>query len=338
MSDSLNNGMYVYGVIACDTPQEFGEIGIGHTPSLVHTVVWNGIAAVVSVSPFTLYDSLVKEKTIRDLVVHQFVIEKVMERYTILPVKFGTMVESEAEVNEFLVKGFILLREELKRVAGKVEMDVVATWDISKVLTTLPQRVPHIQEKKRELASKGNQAGIEERIALGRAIAEALQAEKMGYVQRVLHTLQDTALEICKHELASDEMILNAAFLLEKSEAERFTAGLEALDAQVDSVLNFRIVGPLPTYSFSTILLKRVDAHRLDEAKRVFELNADGEITHSSVRTTYHQLAQKYHPDKSNDASEQDFHRIHAAYQTLKDVSEHGLVQVEVYQWEKVAR
>ncbi len=334
----MNNGMYVYGIVTCEHAQEFGTIGIGSTPALVYTIAWNGIAAVVSASPFVVYDSLAKEKTIRDLVTHQFVIEKVMERCTILPVKFGTMVADEAAVSEFLAKGFTLLSEALQRMAGKIEVDVVATWDVSKILATLPQRAPHVLEQQRELARKGKQASIEDKIALGKAIAEALKAEKVSYVQRILQALQVRAIETCLHDLASDEMILNAAFLLEKSEEEHFSERLEVLDQELENVVNFRIVGPLPMYSFSTILLKKVDTQRLAEAKKVFDLNDDGEITHSTVRNTYHQLAQKYHPDKSNEASEQDFHRIHAAYKTLKDVSEHGLVQVEVYQWEKVAR
>ena len=100
----MKNGIYIYGIIKTSNSQEFGAIGIGDQPTSVATLAFKDIAAVISESPFTTYDSLAKEKTVKDLVAHQFVLEKVMASFTVLPVKFGPMVESADQAINFLEK------------------------------------------------------------------------------------------------------------------------------------------------------------------------------------------------------------------------------------------
>ena len=78
----MKNGIYIYGIIKTSGPQEFGRIGIGDKASEALTIGFKDVAAVVSRSPLMVYDSLAKEKTVKDLVTHQFVIEKVMETFT----------------------------------------------------------------------------------------------------------------------------------------------------------------------------------------------------------------------------------------------------------------
>ena len=50
------HGIYIYGIIKTGDPQEFGEIGIGNKASQVLTVGFKDLAAVVSKSPFVVYD------------------------------------------------------------------------------------------------------------------------------------------------------------------------------------------------------------------------------------------------------------------------------------------
>ncbi len=329
----MNNGIYIYGIIKTSGPQEFGKIGIGDTASQVLTIEFKDIAAVVSRSPFMVYDSLAKEKIVKDLVTHQFVIEKVMERFTILPVKFGTMVETEEEAIQFLEKGHDLLSKELRKIEAKIELDVVASWELPKIMAAIYRSNAQIQKKQNEIVLQGAKVSLEDRVALGKSIEEALKAEKNGYQQLILQTLKEETIDICLHDLANDEMIFNAAFLLEKKNEERFNQTVNKLDQKLENTVNFRIVGPLPPYSFSTILLERIDSCRLEEAKKTLGLN--GEITDKTVRDTYHQLAQKCHPDKSSGEDTQKFHLINSAYRTLKTFIENGLMHVEVYRWEK---
>ena len=327
------HGIYIYGIIKTGDPQEFGEIGIGNKASQVLTVGFKDLAAVVSKSPFVVYDSLAKEKTVKDLVTHQFVIEKVLEGFTIIPVKFGTMVESEDEAIKFLEKGYSLLSNELCKMEGKIELDVVAGWELPKILAAVLRHNGQIQKKQNEIAMQGDKVSLEDKVALGKLIEQALKTEKAGYSELILQTLQKETIDVCLHDLANDEMIFNGAFLLEKKNEEFFNEVVNSLDQKLENTVNFRVVGPLPLYSFSTILLEKIDPRRLEEAKKTLGLN--GELTDKAVREAYHQLAQKCHPDKSSGEDSPNFHLIHSAYRTLKNFIENGLMHVEVYRWEK---
>ncbi len=345
----MKNGIYIYGIIRTSGPQEFGKIGIGDKASEVLTIGFKDIAAVVSRGPLMVYDSLAKEKTVKDLVTHQFVIEKVMESFTIIPVKFGTMVETEDEATEFLGKGYCLLSEELRKMEGKIELDVVASWELPKILAAIYRDSPQIQNKQKEIAMKGDKVSIEDKITLGKFIEQALKDKKASYHQLFLQTLEKEAVDACLHDLANDEMIFNAAFLLEKKNEQLFNEVVHSLDRKLENTVNFRVVGPLPLYSFSTLLLERIDPGRVEEARKTLGLN--GEITDKTVRDAYRQRAKLYHPDKSSEEDSKDFHHCHpdkssgensmdfhhinAAYRTLKNFIEQGLMQVEVYRWEK---
>jgi len=326
-------GIYIYGIIKTNDSREFGNIGIGEQTSNVLTLVFRDIGAVVSESPLTAYDSLAKEKTVRDLVTHQFVLEKVMASFTVLPVKFGTMAETRDEVMQFLENGYALLSDELRKMEGKIELDVVAQWELPKVMAAIYRDSPHIQSKQREFALKGVKVAVEEKVTLGQLVAELLQTKKASSTQLILQTLKEEALDLCLHEVANDEMILNAAFLLEKQREEPFNETVTLLDQKLENAVNFRVVGPLPAYSFSTILLEKIDPARVEEARKTLDLH--GEITDKSVRDAYRQLAQKSHPDAKGGGDVLDFSRLHTAYRTLKNFVEHGLMRVEVYHWEK---
>lgn len=331
----MKSGIYIYGIIKTSVPQVFGTIGIGNPASKVYTLGFNDIAAVISACPLTVYDTLGKEQTIKDLIIHQRVIENVMQRFTIIPVKFGTLVETEQAAIAFLSKGYTLLSDELGKMAGKIELDVIASWDSQKIIAMLYQHNAPMQNMQRALVTKGKQATIEDKIALGKLVEQELRDQQSHYHQLIWQTLVENALDTCLHAQANDEMIFNAAFLLDKRNEEHFYQVLAALDQKLENALQFRLVGPLPVYSFSTILLEEIDPLSLEEAKTLLGLS--GELTEKTVRDAYHQLAQQYHPDvrREEEADTLAFSRIHAAYKTLKNFVAHGSMHVEVYRWQE---
>ncbi len=328
----MKNGIYVYGVIKTSAPQEFGKIGIGDKSSQVITIGFKDLAAVVSNSPFMVYDSLAKEKTVKDLVTHQFVIEKVMEGSTIIPVKFGTMVETEDEVIKFMEKGYFVLRNALRKMEGKIELDVVASWKLPKILAMIYSHDRRVQKKQQEIALKGDKATVEDKVALGKLIEQALNTRKVRNRYLILQTLKKEAKEICLHGLTSDEMVFNAAFLIKAHDKEKFYKTVDKLDQGFEDTLNFRLVGPLPSYSFSTILFKGISQQEVEKAKKTLGLN--GEITDKTVNHAYRQLAQVSHPDKHAGRGQLKFDLINSAYRVLKDFTKRGFFDVDIYHWE----
>ncbi len=329
----MKNGIYVYGVIKTSDPKEFGGIGIGDKASKVLTIGFKDLAAVVSKSPFMVYDSLVKEKTVKDLVTHQFVIEKVMAGFTIIPVKFGTMVETEDEVIKLMEKGYFVLRNALRKMEGKVELDVAVSWQLPKIIAAIYRRSNRVKNKQKEIATKGAKATTEDKIILGKLVEQALKQKSTGYGRLILQTLKKQAEDVCLHDLANEEMIFNAAFLIKTANKEKFNKILDKLDQRFEDTLNFRLVGPLPPYSFSTILFKRISPKEVEKAKKTLGLN--GEITDKLLSHAYRQLAQECHPDKNAGQGQLKFDLINSAYRIMKDFIKRGFFNVDIYRWEE---
>ena len=79
-------GQYLYAIIACAEPREFKARGMGRRGNVVHTMNYRQLAAVVSNSPNVEY-----ENSRRNMMAHTLVLEEVMEQFTLLPVRFGTI-------------------------------------------------------------------------------------------------------------------------------------------------------------------------------------------------------------------------------------------------------
>lgn len=325
-------GKYIYGVIKTEKPHKFGKIGIGSLATEVTTVWLNNLAAVVSDSPWKVYKSVAKEETVKDLVTHQFVIEKVMEKFNVIPVKFGTMLESEAEVKIFLDKGFFFLRNTLRQMEGKIELDVVASWKLPQAAVSLYRRSSLIKRKQAEIAAKDDKATLEDKVALGKLVERALNSKKARLRKLIAETLRRETVDVCLHDLADENMIFNAAFLVEKQNEEFFNKALNLLDQKLEDTLNFRLVGPLPPYSFATVLIETIDPREVEEAKKTLGLN--GDITTKTVSEAYRRLAQEFHPDKLEGRDPLHFNLINASYRVLKNFAEKGLIHTDIYRFE----
>ena len=311
---------YIYGVIPrlrSGQVNSDGEKSFG-TGGEVYTISHQDIACVVSDTNMDSFNSMPKETLGRRLVEHQATIEKIMKDYTIIPFKFGTIVEEEMEVKRVLQSGYGEFKEKLQIIDKKIELDVVALWnDLNGVIKKLGEENNQIKAFKDQIAKRPPEETLQDRIKIGSMVKDALD-EKRGVLQsEMLDFLKEKAADFQKHELMDDKMILNCAFLLDKNKEKGFEQALNELDARFNEEINFKCVGPLPPYSFSTIELKKVGYAEINQARQLLGLNE--EVTLSEIKESYRQLALKFHPDSnSNDPSlKKRFEEIVRAYKLL---------------------
>jgi len=102
---------------------------------------------------------------------------------------------------------------------------------------------------------------------------KALLDQKREALQSVIMPpLLDMAEKHVIHPLMDDSMIMNAAFLVKKEDAARLEGVVAGLDRHFEDRINFRIIGPLPPYSFRTFEVKTVDYEQLDPARKLLQL------------------------------------------------------------------
>jgi len=343
-------GKYLYGVIGKTKNTSDGDPkGLSCKELLrgggIATVDFRRLSAVVAEAEVKDYHKLPKEETVRELVSHQQTIEKIMEHSPILPVKFGTILKDEEEVTAVLEKGYFFLRKTLRKFEDKIELDLVCFWNDQKAAQMAFQESKKVKNFYKKITSEGKTPrtvarqrprllrgeGIEDKITLGKLVADYLASKKEKISLQVLKALKKETVESCSHALADVNMLLNRAFLVEKKRQRAFNHALNILDSKFAGLLNFRLVGPLPPYSFATLLVDSLDKKEVAKARETLKLN--GQLSSKRLKQTYDKLAMRLHPDKGGNPLE--FEIATSAYKLLRNFMQNGLIAVSVYKWEE---
>ncbi len=302
---------YVYGIILTDEESSFGPIGLGNGSKEVYTIVHQGLGCVISDYDGREFRDMAKEELISCLMSHQAVIERVMERFTILPLKFGTLIENR-QVRRLLEQGYTQFSDALHQIQDKVEVEVAATWDIHKVLQEIGNQEEFLRLKE-QMVGKPAEETLEQRVQVGKRVKELLDRRRDSYRERMVDFLKDAALDLQPNALLSDGMVMNMAFLIDKARQEDFDNQVKELDKVFGDEINFRIIGPLPPYSFSTVEVMRPNPNKLEEARRLLGL---GEvISEAEVKGAYRRLGSKVHPDRNpgDEQAEERFAKLREA-------------------------
>ena len=309
---------HVYGIVQADRGTRPGALGVGGSP--IYTLAYQGLACVLSDYAGDDFANMPKEELVRHLLVYQAVIEQVIEEDTVLPVKFGTLLAGEGEVLELLSQGHSRLADALARVDGRIEVEVAATWDINQVLAEIahePEIAQAREAVRKALATLPAGDVLQQRVRLGQMVKEALDQRREAHRQRMMDFLRPLALDMQPNALISDQMVMNVAFLVDRAREKEFVCHLEQLSDLFHDQINFRIVGPLPPYSFSTVEVSRPDWDEIEAAKQALGLG--DVISESEVRQAYRSLAGRSHPDLNpgDGAAKDRFTRLRSASATL---------------------
>jgi len=260
-AESINSaaaeaGKYVYCVIRSDRTREFGGIGIGGGQR-VYTVQHADLAAVVSDTPIVIYDP-----TRDNVLAHEFVNETVMKEHTLIPMSFGTVFRSEDDVSELLRSTYQAFNDVLDKMQDKIEFGLKVLWDREKVLANLERENDEIRRLKDEISRHSASSTYFARMQLGRLIEAALEDMSQRYVADIHEQLKTVAVASRSNKVIGDRMIMNAAFLVERTQEAPFDEKVKEASRQYEDILTFKYSGPWPPYNFVNIRLKLERAER----------------------------------------------------------------------------
>jgi hypothetical protein len=255
------------------------------------------------------------------LLQHQQTLERLMESgMQLIPLKLGTFVSSAAEAAAIIEDGYNLIERIFRETEDAHELEVVVKWSSFADLLQEVVSEDDVQELKRDIEARQS-SSTEDAVAVGRLIKEKIDQRNAAVSASVLGQLGERASQSKRHETMDDEMVLNAAFLVKRAEVDAFVATVEALDSQYQNVLYFRIVGPLPCYSFYTLEVTALFEEFIAEKRAV--LGLDARSLEADVKKAYHAKAKVAHPDGQMPAGANnncaDFTVLNEAYMTLHD-------------------
>jgi hypothetical protein len=99
---------------------------------------------------------------------------------------------------------------------------------------------------------------VEVGIALGEAVGEQLAERRRRDESQVLEGLRPLVLDLVSSEPAGEFAAFDLALLAERERVDSIAARLEELSAQLSPPLHFKLVGPLPPYSFVRLAMPAV--------------------------------------------------------------------------------
>jgi hypothetical protein len=256
-SASGEEGKYVYCVIKTAEDRDFGPIGIGDGTNPVYTVHYEDLAAVVSDTPIRIYDP-----TRENVLAHELVNETVMREFTVIPMSFGTIFRTKQDIVELLKSTARAFDDVLEKMQDKIEFGLKVLWDRDKVIGRVEQSDEEIRRLKEEITGNAQSSTYFARMQLGRLVESALEGTANNYVMDIHESLKPVAVASRSNKPIGDRMIMNAAYLVNRSREQEFDEAVKALSRKYEDLLSFKYTGPWPPYNFVNIKLRleRADA------------------------------------------------------------------------------
>lgn len=309
--NKVKEGKYIFGIINSNKNMRFthhlGEFldGKEEGNNFVYTIAYRDVSVVISDLEIPAYTHTSKEALAVLLVRHQKVVEKIMcLNYTIIPVKFGTFVADAGEAQNILVKGYPIIKDIFSKIFNKIEIDLTAYWNNFTLVFKEIGEEGEIKELKEKLLAN-SKVNIDNQMKIGSMIEKALSNRKKKYALQIQNALKGIYQDLKIHDLYDSKMIANFAFLIDKEKQEYFDRKVEELNTRFEEKLNFKYVGPLPSYNFYMLEIRQLQFEEIDWARKRLGILNDS-TNRNEIKNAHKKLAFTFHPDRNANVKNSD--------------------------------
>jgi hypothetical protein len=239
-------GKYIYCFIKEKEKVSLGNSNLGNLNAPVYTIPYKEISAVVSDAPIVEYDP-----TRKNILAYEKIIVKVMNKYTILPVAFGTVANNKKDVENIINDNYNRFHDLIDFFKDKMEVGLTITW--SKDYFNEDIESDEIKKLKKIVDGKDENKVLNEKTQLGKLVQESIFSKREEYNQSIYNPLKQLSVDSNIKEKLPIKTVLNAYFLIEKAKVANFDKNVEALADLYKDKLVFNYTGPWPPYNFVDI-------------------------------------------------------------------------------------
>jgi len=241
--------------------------------------------------------------------------------HTILPLRFGTIVDQKEDIEDFLASNYIHIKWALDRLKEKAEITVQLSWDLNSVLQEISQdkqclnKHQFVTDQRQDNASQS--INLADKVEIGKLLFAIANAKKKEILESVHQKLLIVSLDFSDGRVIDEQIIMNRSYLIEKSSEGLFDESMAELAKENKFYFSFKYIGPLPPYSFAPVEFKQGNFELIDNARKTLLLPE--QANYKEIKTSYRSLSMKYHPDKNSVAqqSSEHFREINNAYKIL---------------------
>ena len=250
-------GIYTYAIIDSNSKISSSINGLGG--AVVYNIPYRDIGIVVSESEHV--QDIAQEHILK----HEEVVEKLMEDFTVLPMRFHTLFNQEKDALLMMKEYCGDFRENLDRLRNKKEFGVRVIWpgDIKR------KRIIDAYKKSNASAAMPDSSSVKSFVKEKfeeYKIDKEFEEEADKYIALIDNFFSRWACEKKIEKLKSENLLLNAFYLVEKEKEGDFKEAFErARDICICGDLKYLFSGPWPPYNFIS-LTKKTLHQRLSEA------------------------------------------------------------------------
>jgi len=239
--------LYLYAITAGADGHPFGFQGLDGGP--VHAITHGRVAAVVSPVP----ERLRPER--RHLAAHHDVLNRLLrETAAVLPVSFGVAADGAA-IQAILSRNQKAFLEQLRRVAGRVEMGLRVTWDVPNIFEYFVRTHPELRAVRDRCFGGPRGPTQEDKIEVGRVFERVLTEDREADAQRMEEVLAPHCAEIARTRPRDEREAVTLACLVARDGREAFEAAVFEAAKRFDNNYAFDYNGPWAPYNFVDLRL-----------------------------------------------------------------------------------
>lgn len=247
MADEL---LWAYGVVDAGAALPAGLVGVAG--GVVAPVTTGGLTALVAPVPRGEFAAEPLREHLNDLPwlelvarEHEAVLEQVLGRATVVPLRLCTLFEDAAGVERMLEREHDALRDALARLEGRQEWGVKVLVDRARLAPAATADAHGEGGAAYFARRRGEQAAREEARAAALALADDVHAALAALAADAVR-LRAQNRELSRHD---GEMVLNAAYLV-SDPGELRTRVAELQERHGERGARIELTGPWPPYNF----------------------------------------------------------------------------------------
>jgi len=253
--------LYLYGII--DSSNQIKETIYGLEGAGVYNIPFCDIGAVVSE-----IGQPIQEATEGAVLEHQAVVEKLMADFTVLPVRFQTVIDGRDNLLSMMQSYYKDLKDNLERLHNKFEFGIKVIWPAGKVKENIVKAIKSNEQKMSESDASASKRFMKKKFDKYRMDKEfEAKADKFIKVMDIFFSKFTAEKRIEK--LKTENLLLDAVYLVEKDKVSNFREAFEHIkSARPD--FKYLFSGPWPAYNF-VVLSKKSGLLREPEQADLFD-------------------------------------------------------------------
>jgi hypothetical protein len=253
--------LYLYGII--DSSDKINEAIYGLEGTGVYNIPFCDIGAAISeiVQP-------IQGVTKGAVLEHEAVVEKLMEIFTVLPVRFQTIIDGRDNLLSMMQSCYRDFKDNLERLCNKFEFGIKVIWSADKIKENIINTLNEEQQKKLESGSSPSKKFMKDKFDKYK-IDKEFEAKADKFIKVMDIFFSKFAVEKKIEKLKTENLLLDAVYLVEKDKRSNFREAFEHIkSARPD--FKYLFSGPWPAYNF-VVLSEKSGLLRKSEQADLFD-------------------------------------------------------------------